>query len=340
MNYNNMNGNIGMGMGMPPNQQMFQQNQMQMQQQANLNHQADKKGRRTRTDPNNRNYICGCGKSYLSYPALYTHVKQKHDGKAPSDTKKPEKSRGQRGRPTTTNQQIEGNDTYEHETDNMSSDSNDALNVVEELVLCLYNQLNQDTSIILNENSSNSLQDLKDSFPTDIFDNASDYQVIQNHLEEVFNCEGYIDEPESTDGIVKTKCNLVFGLFIYSVGKHLKGYALKEIIFYCCLFRKALNEKGWKILQELGINSNLADQDQEFCEKNSAQNVLEISNEFITEILPTYLEKYQHQIQDYKIINLQSLESTIIKITQHFCNWLYARRYTNSMLERNEDETI
>lgn len=28
-----------------------------------------------------RPYICPCGKSYLSYPALFTHVKQKHDGK-------------------------------------------------------------------------------------------------------------------------------------------------------------------------------------------------------------------------------------------------------------------
>lgn len=28
-----------------------------------------------------RSYICPCGKTYLSYPALFTHVKQKHDGK-------------------------------------------------------------------------------------------------------------------------------------------------------------------------------------------------------------------------------------------------------------------
>ena len=26
-----------------------------------------------------RKFICGCGKTYLSYPALYTHVKIKHD---------------------------------------------------------------------------------------------------------------------------------------------------------------------------------------------------------------------------------------------------------------------
>jgi len=31
--------------------------------------------RRLRTDQNNRDFTCGCGKSYLSYPALYTHLK-------------------------------------------------------------------------------------------------------------------------------------------------------------------------------------------------------------------------------------------------------------------------
>jgi len=42
--------------------------------------------RRTRNDFSNRNFICGCGKSYLSYPALYTHLKQKHNGIQPSGT--------------------------------------------------------------------------------------------------------------------------------------------------------------------------------------------------------------------------------------------------------------
>lgn len=27
-----------------------------------------------------RNFICGCGKDYFSYPALYTHIKNKHNG--------------------------------------------------------------------------------------------------------------------------------------------------------------------------------------------------------------------------------------------------------------------
>ena len=28
-----------------------------------------------------RSYGCPCGKTYLSHPALFTHVKQKHEGK-------------------------------------------------------------------------------------------------------------------------------------------------------------------------------------------------------------------------------------------------------------------
>jgi hypothetical protein len=40
-----------------------------------------KKTRRTRKDEEGRNFTCPCGKSYLSYPALYTHTKTKHHGK-------------------------------------------------------------------------------------------------------------------------------------------------------------------------------------------------------------------------------------------------------------------
>jgi hypothetical protein len=42
--------------------------------------------RRSKKDNAERNNICGCGKDYLSYPALYTHVKQKHNGEAPPGT--------------------------------------------------------------------------------------------------------------------------------------------------------------------------------------------------------------------------------------------------------------
>ena len=54
--------------------------------------------RRSRKDEEGRDFQCGCGKRYLSYPALYTHVKTKHCGVQPSGTQKTgivvKKSRG------------------------------------------------------------------------------------------------------------------------------------------------------------------------------------------------------------------------------------------------------
>ena len=38
------------------------------------------KTRRGKAQEAERNFVCGCQKSYLSYPALYTHVKNKHNG--------------------------------------------------------------------------------------------------------------------------------------------------------------------------------------------------------------------------------------------------------------------
>ena len=53
---------------------------------------SNRQKRRPRNECVNRDFTCGCGKSYLSYPALYTHVKTKHDGKFPEGTVNPSQS--------------------------------------------------------------------------------------------------------------------------------------------------------------------------------------------------------------------------------------------------------
>lgn len=42
--------------------------------------------RRERKSGGIRNYFCGCGRTYLSYPALYTHARNKHNGIFPEGT--------------------------------------------------------------------------------------------------------------------------------------------------------------------------------------------------------------------------------------------------------------
>jgi CDGSH-type Zn-finger protein len=58
-----------------------------------------KNKRRSKKDKTGRNFICGCGKEYLSYPALYTHIKTKHDGKNPEGTVANQATKTKRGRP-------------------------------------------------------------------------------------------------------------------------------------------------------------------------------------------------------------------------------------------------
>lgn len=44
--------------------------------------------RRSKNDNDGRSYRCqNCGKAYLSYPALYTHIKTKHDLQSTGSTK-------------------------------------------------------------------------------------------------------------------------------------------------------------------------------------------------------------------------------------------------------------
>jgi hypothetical protein len=52
---------------------------------------------KTKVNPEEKQFKCGCGKAYLSYAALYTHCKVKHTGIFPEGTNAGEKKK--QGRP-------------------------------------------------------------------------------------------------------------------------------------------------------------------------------------------------------------------------------------------------
>ena len=65
-----------------------------------------KRERRSKDDNSKRNYICGCGKMYLSYAALYTHAKVKHQSVFPDGTTTLHKKK--QGRPKVVFHHLEG----------------------------------------------------------------------------------------------------------------------------------------------------------------------------------------------------------------------------------------
>ena len=60
----------------------------------NMDTLSDKKKRRSKKDSDGRSYTCECGKSYLSYQALYTHKRTKHTDSQQQIDETPKKKRG------------------------------------------------------------------------------------------------------------------------------------------------------------------------------------------------------------------------------------------------------
>jgi hypothetical protein len=58
------------------------------------------------------------------------------------------------------------------------------------------------------------------------------------------------------------------------------------MVILICLYRKALNEYGWKKLQELEekILDDIETQ-KEFCQANNGENAIILCNEFIVDLL-------------------------------------------------------
>lgn len=69
---------------------------------TNMRQQGDEGGflhrgtRRSKKDKALREFKCGCGKDYLSFPALYTHIKNKHHGISPANTELPSQNKARR----------------------------------------------------------------------------------------------------------------------------------------------------------------------------------------------------------------------------------------------------
>ena len=65
----------------------------------------------------------------------------------------------------------------------------------------------------------------------------------------------------------------------------------------------------------------------------------EISNDFITELLPEYQKEYN--LSRFKVIGEEDSQmKNAIILTMHFCNWLNYHKYTFSRLVLNPEESL
>ena len=168
---------------------------------------------------------------------------------------------------------------------------------------------------------------------------VEDYLTIYENLEEITKNSEKSEESdieEINNEIKETKCNKIFAIFIYQIGKYLNSNCFKEICIFICFFRKVLNLEGWKLKNEKSS--------EEFCEKNNGEYIPYACNKYISEYLQIFCEEeYKNEIQNLKIIGFSDNQKlNVVYLIQHFTNWLYSNMYTSFkiflILDNSDDE--
>lgn len=304
--------------------------------------------RRSKNETEGRNYKCNqCERTYLSYPALYTHIKTKHSvqGEAPMTS-----GRG-RGRPKKNLAKEERADptsmlyfrTEDHKggptavlygfreayntlfKDNTKYKSFDEHRLYYELYK---RHLKNVTTLNYAHEHPNTTEfgPTPQGLPTAVYILKTEEppKPSEDASEAKENSSPEINSPEKK----QKKCDEVFAEYLDIVAKEVNKNCYAEVLKFVFLFRECLNHYGEKLVK--GKNDDGQDQVQkntdgkeEYCLTHNPEQAPEISNEFVT----VYLDEQKP--------SFGSMDA--IELTQNFCGWLFSNGYTCSKLSLIQD---
>ena len=251
--------------------------------------------RRSKNDTEGRTFICQiCGKSYLSYPALYTHRKQKHNTNLSS-------GRG-RGRPKKdiSEQNIERIKFNPCDTSYFSKESRKG-------------ETNEFKDVILN--AFNYLYNVKDNFEKSERNKKrkmKEYNNINEHP--LFN--KFLNDPHKKDEKIDDNENKitddVFIDYLNKVSNYCNPKFYERILIFVGLFREYVNQ----------IYSNKVEKGLEFTAQENAEDVPDASNEFILDFIDP----------DENNNDFGFNRDECIDLIQNLCHWMYENNFTCSKL--------
>ncbi len=254
--------------------------------------------RRSKKDFEGRNFVCKiCSKSYLSYPALYTHYKQKHNTNNSS-------GRG-RGRPK-----------------KLSSEGNSDKNV--------YNPQNQ-TFFSEEERTGKTDPETEinhciDEAFNDLYNTEKRYRIegrnikFYNNIEQHPFLSKFKQDPHDINkqlGDEHQIADLVFIEYLNKMSIYCNPTYYIKLIEFVTLYREHSNLINCNKNRE-----NLKEKDKEYTEFNDAEDVPDDSNEFITDFLDP-----EGKNDDLGFSRKESIE-----LTQNLCFWMYENNFTCSKL--------
>ena len=261
-----------------------------------LNIQKKIRKRAKKNESDIRNYKCSfCDKSYLSYPALYTHCKQKHNTSNHSE-------RG-RGRPKKEQNEIniEKNKYDPLTTNYFEREDRKGITKIENIKECTQKAFNY---FYGNESSEDIKQKIKER-------KMKEYIKIEDHpfLGKFINDDHDINKNVENE---KIPTDFVLINYLNKMSNYCNEKYYVKLIIFVTLFREHINIA----LQDKVPN------DKEFTQMVEAEDVPESSNEFITDFLFPNDEESCFEMSKEEAIDL----------TRNLCNWMYLNNFTCSKL--------
>lgn len=230
-----------------------------------------KRERRPKDDNYQRNYICGCGKAYLSYAALYTHAKTKHEGKFPEGTTTLQKKK--QGRPKKDEWCDVKLSTEYQKTFDFNKDFLHFLDMV--------------------PGAKATKQEAHDKliqhFPLDIFKDKTQAQRIYQKVEQMRKdlVENYgpnfLDQIDviiyEINNAKSLNCLEIFSLFLIYVFRWVTRPFYRELVFFIVSYALMMNKKGWEKCAE--ASNRFSYERKNFCEEQNAEFAPDFANYFI-----------------------------------------------------------
>jgi hypothetical protein len=295
--YQNENPSIGTSQDNPPAEQVGEnQNSRPEETEEKKNHQK----RRSKSEVEGRTFECKlCQKSYLSYPALYTHYKLKHNTNNSSG-----KGRG-RPKKDQNMQEIEKSRFNPLNDSFFAKEERTGSTETGEIKNCICEAFNQLYHTEDNKKRNN-LKEMK------WYEKIEDHPFLKKYMEDPHDVKkNFIGEEHSlTDTVLMYYLNKVSLITN-------QQYFIK-VIKFVTLYREHVNI----------FNQNKVKEGQQYTEVKDAEDVPDSSNEFITEFLhPEGTET------DFGFTKDESID-----LTQNLCYWMYENNFTCSKLSLINDK--
>ena len=267
-----------------------------------------KSKRRTKDDFEGRNFSCKiCNKCYLSYPALYTHYKQKHHSHYISDRR--------RGRPK---KNIE--------------------NFYKERIK--YNPLNLSYYLKEGRTGITEIYDfencIKDAF--NIIYNNNEITVRERNLRKKMNKYDKVYEHpflgifllSKHDRTVKNIneneiCDVVFMHFLNKMSLHVNPFYFVRLISFITLFREYINISKNK-------NGNEENENEYYLQYKFYKNEPDYTACYPAEEIPHFCNGYINDFLECDKLSFGFRKEESIDLTQNICSWLYDNNFTTLKL--------